>query len=376
MNPAKKILFIAGFPPPASGQLIMQKKMYDLIKAEDKKLISLNFTSDSRDFSKTSIKKVVKLIQIFFKITQDGLFAQREIGKVYYSLSGPKKSALVKDLLIGIPLNLFFKKKLILQVHAGGYNRSFVESQFLFFLLKWIYRNLEHLLCLTEYQKRELTFLKAKNSTIIYNFCDDKILDAALLAENSRPILRLLSVGHLNENKGIVECIRLAALLKDHNIDFTWRFVGSFQHNAFEARVREMVTSFNLAQNIIFENEISHDQIAGKYAEADFLVFLSNGPEGQPVVLIEALMVAKAVIIAKDVCGIGEYIKNGYNGFLFDDYKDILPMLIGYDKRSFETIRSNARKTYLEFFSVKKFSQKVSILFEKPFEGAGFSDNQ
>jgi glycosyltransferase involved in cell wall biosynthesis len=368
VNSEKKVLFIAGFPPPASGQLIMQKKMYDLISAEDKKLISLNFTSSSRDFSKTSIKKVIKLINIILKITKEGLFAQRKIDKVYYSLSGPKKSALVKDILIGIPLNLFFKKKLILQVHAGGYNQTFVESKFLFSLLQRLYVNLEHLLCLTEFQKKELDFLKAKIKTTVYNFCEDVASDRKESSANSNgSFLRLLSVGHLNPNKGIEECIMLAAMLKDQDISFKWKFIGSFQDRAFELKIRDMIPKLNIADHIVIENEMPNHLILNEYTNADFLVFLSNGPEGQPVVLIEALMMANAIIIAKDVCGIGEYVKSGYNGFLVDDYKDVLTILTDHDKRKFEAMRANARRTYVENFSVEKFSKKVSVIFEKPF---------
>lgn len=368
VNSGKKILFIAGFPPPASGQLIMQKKMYDLISAEDKKLISLNFSSSSRDFSKTSIKKVIKLLHIIFKITKEGLFAQREIDKVYYSLSGPKKSALVKDILIGIPLNLFFKKKLILQVHAGGYNHTFVESKLLFKLLQRLYMNLEHLLCLTEFQRKELDFLKAKIKSTVYNFCEDVASDRRQSSSYSdRSFLRLLSVGHLNANKGIEECIILAGMLKGQGINFNWKFIGSFQDRDFELKIREMITKLNIADHIVIENEMPNDLILNEYTNADFLVFLSNGPEGQPVVLIEALMMANAIIIAKDVCGIGEYVKSGYNGFLADDYKDVLAIFTDDNKGKFEAIRANARTTYIENFSVEKFSQKVSVIFEKPF---------
>src|SRR5262249_51454091 len=104
-----------------------------------------------------------------------------------------------------------------------------------------------------------------------------------------------------------------------------------------------------------------------EYVNADFLIFLSNGPEGQPVVLIEALMVGRAVIIAKDICGIGEYMRTGYNGFLVEKYDDALPIITDFSAQILEDIRSNARKTYLEHFSVPIFSQAVSVIFEKPF---------
>ncbi len=370
MNGKRKILFIAGFPPPASGQLIMQKKMYDLINAEDKKLINLNFSAHSKDFSKKSVKKITRLLTVSLQILTEGIFRQNEIEKVYYSLSGPKKSALIKDILIGIPLNLFFKKKLILQVHAGGYNDGFIENKLLFNCLRMLYKNIEHLLCLTEYQKKELDFLCAKTKSIVYNFCEDVAVKKMTFKSNNlngKSFMRLLSVGHLNPNKGIAESITLAKLLKSEGIDFNWRFIGSFQDSAFEDKIRMMIRESNLEHEVAIENEIAHDLIYTEYNNADFLIFLSNGPEGQPVVLIEALMIAKAVIIAKNISGISEYITNNYNGFLCNDYSEVLPLLKSYNNINTEKIRSNARKTYLEHFSVNVFSRRMSKIFAKTF---------
>ncbi|HEV8515002.1 MAG TPA: glycosyltransferase, partial [Cyclobacteriaceae bacterium] len=304
------------------------------------------------------------------RITMEGVFKQRQIEKVYYSLSGPKKSALIKDTLIGIPLKLFFKKKLILQVHAGGYNESFIENKFLFKLLRMLYRNIEHLLCLTEYQKKELEFLRAKTHDIVYNFCEDVAgteIDLHSNKSDDKSFLRLLCVGHLNPNKGIAECITLASILKSKNINFHWRLVGAFQDHMFECRIRAMISEFNLENHITIENEIANDLIFAEYNKADFLIFLSNGPEGQPVVLIEALMIAKAIIIAKDISGINEYVTNGYNGFLCQNYNEILPLLTNYKSIDTDKIRVQARKTYLDFFSVDVFSQRIGKVFGSSF---------
>lgn len=365
-----KILFIAGFPPPASGQLIMQKKMFDLLKTEDRKLINLDFSNSSRDFSKISVSKIIKLLRIVFQIIGEGLWNQWNISKVYYSLSGPKRNALIKDIIIGFPLNLLFKRKLILQVHAGGYNQDFVENKFLFHVLQKLYKNIEHLLCLTKYQERELKFLNAKTTSIIYNFCEEVSLSNEHLANGIKSInnsLRLLSVGHLNNNKGIVECIDLANLLKTNGIDFCWKFIGSFQDKNFEIKILDMIEAYNLQTYIMIEDEVANDKILSEYGQSDFLIFLSNGPEGQPVVLIEALMIAHAVIITKDICGIGEYVRNGYNGFVVNEYTEILPILANQKRNDFSRIRSNGKNTYHEQFSVKIFSQKVSKIFKKSF---------
>jgi glycosyltransferase involved in cell wall biosynthesis len=360
-----KILFIAGFPPPASGQLIMQKKMYDLFRDEDKRLISLNFSNESKDFSKMSLAKIVKLLNVFLQICWAGLW-QRNIEKVYYSLSGPKKNALVKDIVIGIPLNLFFKRKLVLQVHAGGYNKNFVESQMLFKIVGSIYRNVGHLLCLTEFQKNELVFLNAKTQTVVSNFCEDRAVPTSEHSEKEEGKLKLLSVGHLNANKGIAECMQLARLLREEGKSFHWKFIGSFKETDFEVTIREMITTLGLASSVEIQNEVANDVILEEYGKADFLIFLSNGPEGQPVVLIEGLMVAHAVIIAKDICGISEYIKDGFNGHVVNDYREVLPILLNSTNDGRRKLRSNARNTYLEKFSIASFTNTVQGIFGKP----------
>lgn len=361
----KKILFIAGFPPPASGQLIMQKKMYDVFATEEKRLVNLNFTNSSKDFSRTSIKKIFKMLIAVGAITMEGLFRNRSIDKVYYSLSGPKKNALMKDILIGIPLTIFFKKKLVLQVHAGGYNASFVESEKLFARVKKLYGKVNQLLCLTEYQRRELEFLQPVSTTILYNFSEDRFIDTGAIRQIAdRKELRLLSVGHLNPNKGIAECIKLAVRLKERGQTFTWRLVGAFQDPAFEKQIRDAIKEHNLDKEVNIINEMANSEIYKEYAWADYLIFLSNGPEGQPVVLIECLMMSRAVVIVKNISGIDEYIINGHNGFLVNDYTEVLPLLLDKEK-DLTMIRENARKTYLQDFSDEVFSKRIRKIFNR-----------
>lgn len=77
-------------------------------------------------------------------------------------------------------------------------------------------------------------------------------------------------------------------------------------------------------KNIKFMGMFDNNQVASVFKEIDVLIFPSIWEENSPLVLHEAIL-TKTPVLASDIGGVPELIKNGENGFLFNpgDYRNL-----------------------------------------------------
>jgi glycosyltransferase involved in cell wall biosynthesis len=120
-------------------------------------------------------------------------------------------------------------------------------------------------------------------------------------------------------------------------------------------------------KNIRFMGTFDNKDIARIFKEIDVLIFPSLWQENAPLVLREAIL-AKTPVIASDVGGVSEVVKDGIHGFLFNsgdiqglytkirylidnptllkNFKQDIPAIktIGEDSKEFETIYENLKR--------------------------------
>ena len=125
----------------------------------------------------------------------------------------------------------------------------------------------------------------------------------------------ILFVGRLTEVKGISVLLKAMSRLQ-HRIDATLLIVGTgVLQDALRLEAREL----HVEENVRFLGAIGHDQLPQLYHLADVVVIPSivtaQQTEGTPVVLLEA-MVAGRPVVGSHVGGIGDVIRDGYNGRL------------------------------------------------------------
>lgn len=98
--------------------------------------------------------------------------------------------------------------------------------------------------------------------------------------------------------------------------------------------------------------------IAEKYREADYFC-LPSFYEGTPNVICEA-MASGCPIICSDVCDNARYVKDGFNGFLFDpkspeDMANILQKALSVSVHDYQTFCIHSRELAEEMLSEEKF---------------------
>ncbi|MBU0614028.1 glycosyltransferase [Patescibacteria group bacterium] len=135
-------------------------------------------------------------------------------------------------------------------------------------------------------------------------------------SERKEDIIRLLFVGQLAEHKGVR--FLLKAFKK---IEHPAQLVV-----AGEGRLKKYVEKITLpSPDMRYLGFVTTDQLLEVFRTVDVLVVPSLCYENSPTVIYESLQ-AGVPVLAADIGGVGELVKNGKNGFLFKagDEKDFL----------------------------------------------------
>lgn len=129
----------------------------------------------------------------------------------------------------------------------------------------------------------------------------------------------LLYLGRLSEKKGICYLIQAMKLLVPQMDNLVLYICGE---GPLRGELEGLVDNLNLRAQIRFTGYVTPKEKETYLSIADILivpsiVIESGETEGLPVVVLEGMAAGKP-IIASDVSGIGDIIKDGYNGFLIE----------------------------------------------------------
>lgn len=130
--------------------------------------------------------------------------------------------------------------------------------------------------------------------------------------ENGKKEIVFLLIGRIIKHKGIYEFAKAAELLQQKGLAVKLQLLGFFDERNPVAISRAQVAEWE-RRNII--NYLGHtDEVIPFIEKADCIV-LPSYREGLPLSLLEGASMCKA-LIATDVAGCRELIRNGVNGYL------------------------------------------------------------
>lgn len=198
---------------------------------------------------------------------------------------------------------------------------------------------------LLEYYKKRGFFYKSQKAVLPnpVTFQNVKKRPEEQLTTSSR--LTLLYVGQLERVKGILFLIAACKKISGQN----WRLLIAGTGN-IQAKVEAAIEG---DARFIFVGRVEPHQVAELYRQADLTIVPSLCYENSPSVITESL-VANVPVVAADIGGIGELVKDDYNGFTFapGNEKNLLEVLEHFLKHpeNVESLKKNC------FVSVRNFS--------------------
>ena len=134
------------------------------------------------------------------------------------------------------------------------------------------------------------------------------------LEVESCDILRLLSVVRFQAPKDFNTLLQALSIIKE--LPWSLKFVGDGSDIKL---VKEQIITHKLEDKVTIEG--FQDDVNPYYKNSDAVILISKS-EGLPMSLIEAMSFSK-LLIASNVGGIPELIKDGWNGYLIEDNDSI-----------------------------------------------------
>lgn len=181
----------------------------------------------------------------------------------------------------------------ILTIHVGASETVFERIKFFRFILIWILNKyVSKVIFLSKEIKNEFLDLglRKEKCEVLYNFHNlEKINELKVI--NNQKIFKILYVGAIHREKGIIEL--LTALNNIKELNFKVDICGKITDVSIEKVFKELVE--NLGKKAEIHGYVFGEKKTLLFKEADILV-LPSYHEGLPLVILEALVAGCGII--------------------------------------------------------------------------------
>lgn len=127
------------------------------------------------------------------------------------------------------------------------------------------------------------------------------------------PHLRFLFVGRLQPYKGVHLLVEAFNKL-EHPKNATLTIYG--KQDGYEDYFNQLMKAVATNDRIHFAGSIPPSELGRAFGEADYFILPSTWNENNPLILLDALQ-SNTPVIASDIGGVRDMVKNNLNGFLF-----------------------------------------------------------
>jgi len=180
-------------------------------------------------------------------------------------------------------------------------------------LVKKYYRNLDHIICQSNYMRHDLVanYAIPENKTTVINMPVEKLTASTMVASvTEHHVYKFISVARLSEEKGLDRLIRSVARL---SLPYKYHIIGEGDQRKI---LQRLIDELSLNGIVVLEGEKKYPYDGMEDAD---LMLMGSRYEGFPMVLLEAGMLGIPVIAFDAPGGIGEIVKPAENGLLVQD---------------------------------------------------------
>lgn len=213
--------------------------------------------------------------------------------------------------LFKIPVYVHYHYDVATQVATINKNRF--EGVMLLFLEKLFFRKATCVWVTASSLAGKAKRFGAKRVTLLPNWYDFDENLAKQFSERLEPGHKIVFVGRLHPVKRVDLLLKAFAKLRKLYPDASLNIVGD---GVERQKLMTLANDLELGQSVHFLGFQNHEKVLELLRQADLMV-LSSKMEGNPKVLIEAMML-KVPIVATNVPGIRDMIQNGKTGHLVD----------------------------------------------------------
>lgn len=363
----KKILFIAKFPPPYTGQTVGTKLLFESLSN------STLFESRKVDFS-VGFKKgkglLNKLTYNFFTILaffkKLRLLINNKNVDVVYGICPSSFKGLLQIVIVFFSTG-FFKKKIFLHVRTGNLPelyKNFLSRK----ILDYMIRKKVFFIFLSEKLKNSTNqFIDNSQKAVLYNQIDEAVISSkqenktSVESRKKSKTIQLCYISNFINSKGYLDFLKSLKYVKSMNT-INAIFVGSWLSESDKRKFISLSKKLKLSDSVIILDPIYHrEKLKEIYKKSHIFCLPTYYPyEAQPRSIIEAFANSTPVISCNHA-SIPEYVENYHNGILVDKKspKQIADAIEEISSPSnWIKYSKNAQSTFLKKFNTKELNNQ------------------
>lgn len=345
MNP-RDVLTIGCNYKPVSGGVAQVLDIYDKYIFEDFRFIANSGGGGLKNVG-------ILLISIWQLIRQ--LLCNREIKIVHIHTAS--YNSFYRSAIFAL-LSKLLGRKVILHIHGGGFKDFYKTNPK---IIRWVLEQADCLIVLSQSWKNFFESITQK--PLIRIVPNPVVLPSSedLRHREQTPLLRLLFLGLLDQQKGIYDLLQVLA---DHKEEFEGRVLLNVGGNGDVATFENTVKQMGLEQLVSFHGWVSGDKKKNLLLNSDVFV-LPSYAEGLPMAILEA-MTYGLVIVATKVGAIPEVVNDDYGYLMTPGDRQMLTeiLLDLVSKESFVNKRKLSREASKEY-SIEEVSKCLYKIYQK-----------
>ena len=259
-------------------------------------------------------------------LSGDGDYLRKNLSLYKILKSIPKNTIVIQETL-NVDYLKYFLANIIIRFKRNELNFILIVQQiyqFEFGLIKRIInslilriyiRSFHGIVTTSNYLKKEIIKLKGNsNDVVAIGAAGKKMKVERFNKQRSGSIIKLLCVGHIREIKGQLVLIKALKYIDDLNWSLTLVGDASKEDKYYEKILNRKIRTYGMSKRIIFKGRLEGEYLSEKYRTSDILIVPSLY-EGYGMVVREGMSFSLP-IIASNVGGIPEQMKNGVEGYL------------------------------------------------------------
>ena len=363
MTTQSDVLLVGQTPPPFHGQAIVTQMLFDYDWGELKVCrLRMSYSESLEGVGKFKIGKLWHLVSLIVKTWWIALTQQPKI--LYYLPASPNWAPVIRDVLYLAAVRCFFPK-LVLHFHAGGLDRFFQQQSLLNRLFFWVYERADCSIDVNVTGPPSGRYFLAKKNVVVMNGIE---VNQVTRDRQEDDIFRVLYIGALCEEKGVLGLVKIAKLLKENDRTIQIILVGEWASKEFESMILSLIQEEEVSDVFIIKGRLDGDAKWREFANADSLIFPSHHPtETFGLVLIEA-MAFSLPIVATRWRGIPYVVGEDQGAILCDiaapqQYADAIRKM-SEDRMFCQQMGKKGYQRYIENFTEDRFLSKMDKEFK------------
>jgi len=360
--PKNKILLFIKTPPPVNGATIMNQIVEDnhLIKENFfVRSIPIHYVSDIKDFGKISYDKILKVINVLFKLIYELIFHRPDL--VYFQVS-PKGFAFLRDFMFSLIIKIR-KVNILYHLHGKGIQDEAKNN-----LKKILYRllfNNSKVICLSGMLTDDIREVYSGNPFVVNNGIP--VNNLPIKKDTINLEFKVIYLSNLYESKGIKIFLDSLKILKEKKKKFKAVIIGK-EADWTKSKINDFCLNNNLLKNVEYlgaQYGEAKKEILDKIDVFVFPTFYAN--EAFPLVILEAMQLGLPVISTFEGA-IPEIVDDGLTGFLVkqQDELDLAEKIetLLRDKELRIKMGEAGRKKFEENYTLEIFEKNMHNVFD------------